>query len=257
MRTGSPASAPAERRPARAPSSTGRRTAASATAASSAPTAPRNSSTARAFAAAETQLTRASSEAPRWAPRSHYARKLRCARSLRLSGNASEELARFLLLCMDRDVGLRNHADEALVLAGHGQTPDLMLRHEVERVGEIVIRVDGDELARRDLGRRHPAGVFALGDRAHDDVSIGDDPHESIAVHDRNGSDVLGLHHFCDLIQRRLRGHRTWPRRHYIPHLGAHSAPFGVSSVLPGIASLKPRAREDARFPLTFPQVVE
>jgi hypothetical protein len=45
------------------------------------------------------------------------------------------------------DVGLRNHADEAIVLGGHGQTPHLMLRHERERVREIVAGTHSEELS--------------------------------------------------------------------------------------------------------------
>ena len=69
------------------------------------------------------------------------------ARSLRLSRDALHDLARLLLLRFPGDVRLRNHAHEALVLAGYCHAPHQMLRQELERVREIVVGMDGHELA--------------------------------------------------------------------------------------------------------------
>jgi hypothetical protein len=38
---------------------------------------------------------------------------------------------------------------------------------------------------------------------AHDDVAVRDDAHKPIAFHERNRSDIFGLHHLGDLVQRR------------------------------------------------------
>ncbi len=91
-------------------------------------------------------------EAPLGASHAYYSMSAAGARSgrawpLRLSRDALDDLARVLLLRFPGDVRLRDHADQALVLTGHGQAPDLMSRHELERVREIVVRTDGHKLA--------------------------------------------------------------------------------------------------------------
>src|SRR5215207_7076474 len=121
------------------------------------------------------------SETPPRAPRSKRASG--CARPLWLSRNALDQLARVLAFPFPGDVGLRDYADEALVLGRHGQTSHLIPRHELERVRQIVVGIDRNQLARGDRGHRHPARVFPLGDRADDDVPICDDAYKPIAVH--------------------------------------------------------------------------
>src|SRR6266576_4077025 len=116
------------------------------------------------------------------------------ARTLRLPRDALDDLARILLLRFAGDVRLRNHAHEALILAGYCEAPDLMPRHELERIREIVVGMDSDKLARRDCRCRHPLRILALRDCAHDDVSIRDDAHQPIVFHHGDRSDVLRFH---------------------------------------------------------------
>ena len=120
---------------------------------------------------------------------------------------------------------------------------DLMARHELERVREIVVGMDSHELARRDGGCRHPLWILALRDCAHDDVSVCDDAHKTVFFHDGDRSNVLRLHQLGDLRQSRLRGHCARPTGHHIANFGTHFAPFGVSLVVPGIACAKPWIR--------------
>src|SRR5438094_7700271 len=48
------------------------------------------------------------------------ARRSGCARALWLSRNALDHLSGVLVFSLQGDIGLRNHADEAIVLGGHG-----------------------------------------------------------------------------------------------------------------------------------------
>src|SRR5215210_6523022 len=86
------------------------------------------------FAAHERPLPVALSETPE-APRSitPRARRSGCARALWLSRNALDHLSGVLVFPLQGDVGLRNHADETIVFGGDGQTPHLVLRHNLER----------------------------------------------------------------------------------------------------------------------------
>ena len=108
------------------------------------------------------------------------------ARALWLSRNALDHLPGVFVFSLQGDVGLRDHANKSIVLGGHGQTPHLVLRHELERVREIGVGTHSQKLARGDLGCRHPTRIFALGDGAYHDVAVGDDPDKPIAFYERN-----------------------------------------------------------------------
>jgi hypothetical protein len=173
------------------------------------------------------------------------ARRSGCARALWLSRNALDHLSGVLVFPLQGDIGLRNHADEAIVLGGHGQTPHLVLRHNVERGREIVVGTHGEKLARGDLGRRHPARIFALGDGAYHDVAICDDPHKPIAFDERNRSHILGCHQLGDLVQGCLRRHGTRSLRHDICNFGAHLAPFRFFHWFPASPPSNPRSGDE------------
>src|SRR5438034_5310137 len=68
------------------------------------------------------------------------------------------------------DVGLGENADHTAVLLDDRQPPDLMRRHQPQRLVEVLLRVDGDRRRRRDLTRADGLRVLALGDDAHHDV---------------------------------------------------------------------------------------
>jgi hypothetical protein len=68
---------------------------------------------------------------------------------LRGLGDRPDELPGPLVL-LERDVSLRDHADESIVL-DNGQPPNLVSGHQSERLFEVAVRLDADEVARVDL----------------------------------------------------------------------------------------------------------
>src|SRR2546423_1381317 len=68
---------------------------------------------------------------------------------LRGLGDRPDELPRPLAL-LERDVSLRDHADEPIVL-DNGQPPNLVAGHQSERLVEVAVRLDADEVARVDV----------------------------------------------------------------------------------------------------------
>jgi hypothetical protein len=70
----------------------------------------------------------------------------------------------------------------------------MTLRHQPERLGEILVGLDDDRGCRCDLAYLNGARVQPLGNRADDDVSIGQHADEASVVDDRHGAEVAALH---------------------------------------------------------------
>jgi hypothetical protein len=69
--------------------------------------------------------------------------------SLRALGDRADELAGPLVL-LERDVSLRDHADESAVL-DNGEPPNLVTGHQLECLVEVVVGLDTDQVARVDV----------------------------------------------------------------------------------------------------------
>src|SRR5436309_10700571 len=80
-----------------------------------------------------------------------------------------DRVADVLLARLASNVSLREDTHQAPAL-DHRQPAHLVLRHQLERFGDVAIGLDRDDVRRRDLahGRRHR--VLALGDDAERDV---------------------------------------------------------------------------------------
>src|SRR5246127_3459763 len=87
------------------------------------------------------------------------------ALSLRSLGDRLDELPGFLVL-REGDVGLGDDADEPAVLDDR-QPPNLVAGHELKRLVEVSVGLDGDEIPRGDVSDRRPHMVAGLRDHPH------------------------------------------------------------------------------------------
>jgi hypothetical protein len=126
-------------------------------------------------------------------------RRTRLARSevvRRCGCDRSHDLARLLGRQARRDVRLRDHSDQLLVLVDHGQTLDGVLAHQLERVFDRRVAANPDRCPLCELSDRHRRAL-AVREHLHDDISIGDDSFQAIVVAaDRQGADVQLGHAF-------------------------------------------------------------
>src|SRR5437868_13099278 len=86
--------------------------------------------------------------------RLHRLGRLPWSVSAPLLGNLFDELAGLGVVGATRDVRLGDYADEPAVVLDHRQATNLTLRHQPERLVEILLRIHGHEVGRSDL--RHP-----------------------------------------------------------------------------------------------------
>ena len=128
-----------------------------------------------------------------------------------------------------RHVGLREDADELPVLLGHRQAANLVLRHQPRGFLEALLRVDGDDVLRRDLADGR-VGALPFGQDADREIAVGDDADEALALDDRQRADVLGLHRARSLggSGAGLDGRRA--RRHRLANGLVHGDPLGCLS---------------------------
>ena len=84
-----------------------------------------------------------------------------------------------------RDVGLRDDADELAVLLDDRQAANLVLRHQPQRLVEILIRIDRHEPRRRDLAHGRRLRILALRDDADRDVAVGERADQLLPLDDR------------------------------------------------------------------------
>src|SRR5918998_1868175 len=98
-----------------------------------------------------------------------------------------------LLVLLEGDIGLGNDADEPAILH-NGQPPNLVAGHELERLFEVFVRLDTDEIPRVDVADRRHLGVCSLGDHSRRDVSVSDHPDKLLVIRYRERADVLLSH---------------------------------------------------------------
>jgi hypothetical protein len=98
-----------------------------------------------------------------------------------------------------------------------------MLRHQLQRLVEILPRVDGDEVDRGDVLHLRGLGILPLRDHADRDVAVRDCADESVALDDRREADVLVAQHLRGVGHRLVGVDRAGVPCHQIldalPHL--------------------------------------
>src|SRR5690606_20372704 len=67
------------------------------------------------------------------------------------------------------------HESDQLAVVDDGQAADGPLTHDLHRLCDGVVRTEGHEVVAAYLLHRSGSGVGTVGDRAHDDVAVGDD----------------------------------------------------------------------------------
>ena len=70
-----------------------------------------------------------------------------------------------------------------------------MLRHQTKRLVQILLRIDRDEVRRRDLADRRLLGILAFSDNTDSDVAVCDRSDQLVAFDDRCEPHVLVAHH--------------------------------------------------------------
>ena len=109
-------------------------------------------------------------------------------------------------------------ADTTRVRGELGWKPEVALREGLER--------GRDHVAAHAVGAAQGVGVLAFGDRADDDVAVGDDPdrpHRVGILDDRDGADVALGHHAGDVVELGLRGADLDVGGHDVAHTGGIS----------------------------------
>src|SRR5687768_18142489 len=81
------------------------------------------------------------------------------------------------------------------------QAPHLVLGHQSQALVEILLRIDGDEVARGDLADRRALRVTPLRDRADGDVAVCDRAPKLVARSEEHTSELQSrLHLVCRLL---------------------------------------------------------
>jgi len=70
-----------------------------------------------------------------------------------------------------------------------------MLGHLSQRFVQILPRIDGDQLLRRDVANLHLIGVSPLRRDPRRNVAVGQHPDQPVALHDGCEADILLEHH--------------------------------------------------------------
>jgi hypothetical protein len=122
-------------------------------------------------------------------------------------------------------VRLGEDADELPVLLGHGQPPDLVLRHQPSGLLEALLWIDRDDVLRGDLADGG-LGALAFGEDANREIAVGDDADEAVALDDRQRADVLGLHRAGGVCGGRVGIDRRRVRRHRLANGLVHAVPL-------------------------------
>src|SRR5437660_9783615 len=90
-------------------------------------------------------------------------------------------------------VASRHHADRPRVL-DHRNVPEAAFVHEVKRVPEGPLGVDGARVRRHHLGDSRRLGVASFRNDAEQCIAFGEDSREAVMVDDQNRTDTVALH---------------------------------------------------------------
>src|SRR3954451_5469322 len=92
---------------------------------------------------------------------------LRSWTSALLLGDFLNQLARLAVIALPGDIRLRDDADEPAVFFDHGKTAHLVLGHDSQRLSQILLRIDRDNLLRSNFCNGHLIGISPLCDDAN------------------------------------------------------------------------------------------
>src|SRR5256885_7128740 len=120
------------------------------------------------------------------------------------------------------DVGLGNDADERAAVVDNGNTTELLARHCLHYLGDVVVRRAGREVAgAHDLAHASSA-IASFSDDAYRDVPVGDDANKalcSLLVDDGHNTDILALHQLSGFANRSRWRDAGGILGHHIMHL--------------------------------------
>ena len=73
-----------------------------------------------------------------------------------------------------RDVGHRDHSDEVAILVDDRNTPYLFVAHLANHINDAIVRMSSVNIDRHDVFGADLRAILAFGNRANDDVAVGD-----------------------------------------------------------------------------------
>jgi hypothetical protein len=119
-------------------------------------------------------------------------------------GNGMEKFARQFSACGMGNIAHAQHADEPLFVVDDRETTDLLLIHEVNGVFDRLSRPAvyyslGHHLSGSGLGR-----ITSLCHDPKRDIPVRDHSNQLVVFPDWNGTDIVLLHHLCDLADGRF-----------------------------------------------------
>jgi len=120
------------------------------------------------------------------------------------------QLARRRIVAFTRYIRLRDDADESTIFFDHRQTANLMLRHDSQCLVKILLRVDRDDLLRRNLEDVHLFGISPLSRDANCDVAVRQHPDQHVALDDGRQPNVFLLHHLRGVRNRLVGVDGAW-----------------------------------------------
>src|ERR671936_730423 len=141
-----------------------------------------------------------------------------------LLGDLLYDLAGLHVVALTGDVCLRQDSDEPTTFLNHRQATDFVLRHQTQRLVEILLRIDRHEVPRRDLADLGRSRVLAFGNDTDCDVAVSDHAGQTSAFRHRNNTCVRFLHDPRRFDHRAVRLHRRRVRGHDITDVLTHTS---------------------------------
>jgi predicted DNA-binding protein (MmcQ/YjbR family) len=110
-------------------------------------------------------------------------------------GDFLYQFTRLLVVTLACDISLRDDTDEPAVFFDYGKTAHLMLGHDSQRLMELLLRIDRDNLLGSDFANRHLIGIFPFSDDPNCDIPVRQHPDQLVALDNRSETDALVPHH--------------------------------------------------------------
>src|SRR4051812_36827613 len=120
---------------------------------------------------------------------------LRSSTSDLLLGDFLYQFARSIVVALPGNIRLRDDTDEPAVFFDHGKTAHLVLGHDSQRLIEILLRIDRDNLLGSDFSDGHLLGISPLCDDPNCNIAVGQHPDQFVALHYGCETDILVPHH--------------------------------------------------------------
>jgi predicted DNA-binding protein (MmcQ/YjbR family) len=129
-------------------------------------------------------------------------------------GDFLYQFTRLLVVTLPRDIRLRDDTDESAVFFDYWKTAHLVLGHDSQRLMEILLRIDRDNLLGSDFMNCHLIGISSLCDDPNCNIPVRQHPDQLVALDNRSEADVLVPHHlrrvrnrFAGVDGARIGGH--------------------------------------------------